>query len=82
MQRAGFIVNHPAAHRDRVLQYFISDAELFERVNSAGRKRQVDRTPADDVAFARISAPLVKIDIISAPPQIRSEQSTCESGTD
>ena len=29
MQIAGFVVNHPAAHGDRVLQNFIGDAELL-----------------------------------------------------
>src|SRR5437660_5184445 len=81
MQRAGFIVNHSATHRDRVLQCFISDAELFERVNAPGRNCQVNRTPSDDVSFARISTALVEIDIVSTAAQIRSEQSTCESGT-
>jgi hypothetical protein len=42
MQSAGFIVNHPATHRDRVVQCFISHAELFERMNAPGRNRQVD----------------------------------------
>jgi hypothetical protein len=43
------------------------------------RDRQIDRSPADDVAFARISAPLVKIDIVSAPAQVRGEQAACKS---
>ena len=42
MQRAGFIVNHSAAHRDRVVQCFISHAELLERINAPGRNCQVD----------------------------------------
>src|SRR5207237_10508769 len=29
-------MNHPAAHRDRVLEYFAGDSDLFERLNSAG----------------------------------------------
>ena len=82
MQRAGFIMNHPAAHRDRVLQCFVGDPDLFERMNAARRNRQIDRASADDVAFARISAPLVKIDIVSAPSQICREQSARESAAD
>ena len=74
MQLAGFVVNHPAAHRDRVLQHFISDSDLLERMNAAGREREIDRSSADHVAFARISAALVKIDLVSAPAQIRGEQ--------
>ena len=46
-------MNHSAAHRDGVFQRFISDADLFERMNAARRNRQIDRTPADEVAFAR-----------------------------
>src|SRR5438876_2465591 len=72
-------MNHPAAHGDRMLQRLMRDADLFERMNAPRRNRQIDRSPADDVAFARISAPLVKIDIVPAPPQIRGEQTTCES---
>ena len=82
MQLAGSVVNHSTAHRDRVLQYFVGDSDLFERVNSARRNRQIDRAPADDVSFARISAPFVKIDFVSAPPEIRREQSASESAAD
>ena len=74
MQIAGFIVNHPAAHRDRVLEHLIGDTELLERMNPARREREIDRSAADDIAFTRIGPPFVKIDIVSAPPQIRSEQ--------
>jgi len=76
MKGAGFIVNHPAAHRDRVLQRFVRDADLFQRMNASRRNRQINRSSADEVAFARISAPFVKIDIVSATSQIRREQST------
>ena len=82
MQHAGFIVNHPAAHRDGVLQRFISDADAFERMNSPGRNRQIDRTPADYVAFAWISASLVKVNIISSPAQVRCEQPARQSAAD
>jgi hypothetical protein len=75
MQRTRLIVNHPAAHWDRVLQRFIRDADLFERMNAPRRNCQIDRAPADDVAFARISASLVEIDIISSPAQVRGKQS-------
>ena len=75
MQIARFVVNHPAAHRDGVAQHFIGDPELLERVNPARGEREIDRASADDIAFARIGAPLVKIDFVSAPPQIRREQS-------
>ena len=79
MQRARFIVNHPATHRDRVLQRFMRDADLFQCMNAPGRNRQINRSSADDVAFARISAALVKIDLVPAPPQKCGEQTTCES---
>ena len=78
MQLAGFIVNHPAAHRNRVLQCFLSDADLFQRVNPACRNRQIDRASADDVPFARVSAPLVKIHLVSAPSEICGEQSASQ----
>ena len=82
MEGAGFVVDHAAAHRNGVPQHFIGDAELFERVNSAGRKREIDRAPADDVSLARISAPFVKIDIVTAAPQVRGEQSAGEAAAD
>ena len=64
------------------LQDFVGDAELFERVNPAGGKREIDRASADDIAFARIGPAFVKIDIVSAPPEIRGEQSTGETAAD
>ena len=42
MECAGFVVNHTAAHWNGVPQHFIGNAELFERVNSAGREREID----------------------------------------
>jgi hypothetical protein len=56
-----------------VSQRFIRDTELLERVNPARRDREIDRTSSDNIAFARISAPLVKIDIVPAPAQICGE---------
>ena len=82
MQLAGSIVNHPTAHRDRVFQCFLGDPDLFQRVNPACRNRQIDRTSAEDVPFARVSAPLVKIHLVSAPPQIRGEQSASQTAPD
>ena len=82
MQLAGFVVDHAAAHRDGVPQDFIGDAELFERVNSARGKREVDRASADDVALARIGASFVKIDLVSAPPQVCREQSAGKAAAD
>ena len=63
-------MDHSAAHWDRVFQYFISNTDLLERVNSAGRKREIDRTSTDHVAFARIGPAFVKIDLVSAPAEI------------
>ena len=61
-------MDHAAAHRDGVLQYFVGDTELLERVNSAGGEGKVNRATADDVAFAGIGSALVKIDLVSPPP--------------
>jgi hypothetical protein len=57
-----------------VSQRFISNADLFERVNATCRNRQINRAPADDVSFAGVSAPLVKIHFVSAPAEICREQ--------
>ena len=63
-------------------QHFIGDPELFQRVNPACRERQIDRAPANDVPFARIGPPLVKIDFVSAPAEIGREQSARQSAAD
>ena len=68
-------VNHAAAHRDRVSQHFIGDAELLERMNPARGERQIDRPSADEIARARIGPALIKLDLVSAPPEIRRQQS-------
>src|SRR2546423_6042055 len=57
-------MNHSARHRDRVLENFVGDPELFERVNAASGEREIDRAAADDVPFSRIGASLVKFDIV------------------
>ncbi len=82
MQRARFVMNHPAAHWDGVAQDFIGDAELFQGVNPSGREREVDRPTADKISRARIGPAFVKIDIVPAPPQVRGEQSAGESAAD
>lgn len=82
MQRPRLVMDHAASHWDGVLEHFIGDTELFERVNAARRKREINRSPADDVSFTRISPALVKIHIVSAPPQIRGKQSAREAATD
>ena len=82
VQRAGFIVNHPATHRDGMSQNFIRDTDLFERMNAPRRNRQIDRPPANDIAFARIGSSLVKIDIVATAPQVRGEQSARQTASD
>jgi hypothetical protein len=62
-----------------VLQYFVGDPELLECVNPAGGEGKVDRPSADEVAGARIGASLVKVDLVPAFPQIRSEQTARET---
>src|SRR5882724_7129557 len=82
MQLSGSIVNHPTAHRDCVLQCFLGDPDLFERVNAACRNCQIDRAPTNDVPFAGVSAPLVKIYVVSASSEICREQSARQSAAD
>jgi hypothetical protein len=62
-----------------VLEHLIGDTELLERMNPARRERKIDRTPTDNVAFARISPSLIKIYIVPAPAQIRGEQPASET---
>ena len=75
-------MDHPSAHRDRVFQYFIRDSDLFERMNTPRREREINRASADHVAFARIRPALVKIDLVAASAQIGGEQSAGQSGAD
>src|SRR6266481_3592681 len=51
-------------------------------VNHACRNRQIDRAPADDVSFAGVSAPLVKIHFVSASSEICREQAPRQSAAD
>ena len=76
MQSSGFFVDHPAAHRDGVLEHVIGNSDLLQGVNAARGKREIDRAAADHVAFARIASAFVKIDIVSAPAEISREQAT------
>src|SRR5438132_3671227 len=76
------IMDHPAAHRDRVSQRFLGNPNLFQRMDPARRNGQVNGASADDVPFARISAPLVQIHLVPASSQIRCEQSARETAAD
>ena len=51
-------------------------------MNPACRNRQIDRAPADDVPFARVSAPLEQIYLMATSPQIRGEQSASQTAAD
>src|SRR5205807_5270677 len=82
VQRTRSIMDHPAAHWDRVSQRFLGDPDLFERMDPACRNGQVNGASADNVPFARISAPLVQIHLVPASSQIRCEQSACETAAD
>jgi hypothetical protein len=66
-------MNHATAHWNRVLQRFISNPDLFKGVNSTCRNREINRPPADDVPFARISASFIKIHFVSTPAEVRCE---------
>ena len=75
MQCAGFFVNHPASHRNCLSQYFVGDSDLLQRMNSSGREREIDRSSANHIAFARIAPALVKIDLVPASSEVRRQQS-------
>ena len=70
MKAAGFVMDHTAAHGNGVTQHLIGNTELFERVNAAGRKREIDRASANCVSLARITASLVELDLVSLPAEI------------
>src|SRR5689334_655795 len=82
VERAGLFVNHPTRHRNRMLQDFVCDSNLFERVNSAGGESKIDRPAADHVAFTRITAAFIQINVVSTAAEIRGQQSAGEPATD
>jgi hypothetical protein len=82
MELSGFVVDHPAAHRDGMPQHFIGDAKLLEGVNASRREREIDRASANDISFTRIGPALVEVDFISTPPEVRRQQSTGEAAAD
>ena len=65
-----------------MFEYFIGDAELFERVNAASGEREIDRASADDVPFAGIGAALIQFYVVTAPAEICREQSAGQSAPD
>ena len=75
MKRAGFIVDHAAAHGDGVLQDFVGDPKLREGVNPTGGKGEIDRSASNGVAGARIGPAFVEIDRVAAFPKAVAEQS-------
>lgn len=80
MEVAGFVVNDAPAHWDGVPHYVISNAELFQGVNSARGKSEIDRATADKVPRARVSPPLVKIDL-NSPTAEESGEHTARQTT-
>lgn len=82
MEVAGFVVDHPARHRDRVLEHFVGNAELFKGVDAAGREREIDRPAANDIPFPRIGPPFVQLDVVATPPEIRGEQAAGKAAPD
>src|SRR6266446_4606374 len=75
-------MDHATAHRDRVLEDFISNAELLEGVDATGGEGEIDRASADDVAFAGIGPAFVKIDLVTTPAEKGAEQSSRQSAAD
>src|SRR4051812_33879431 len=82
MEVTGFVMDHPAGHGDGMLKDFIGDAELSERVDPAGREREIDRAAADQVPFAWIAATLVEFDVVAAASEISGEHAAGEAATD
>jgi hypothetical protein len=82
MQTARPVVDHSAAHRDCVPQDFISDAELFERMNAPRRKGQIDGTATDEISFPRVNPAFEQLHGMTTLSQIRSQQAPGESAPD
>ena len=62
-----------------MLEHFVGDAELLEGVNSAGRKREINRAASDEVPLAWIRPALIKINFRASPTQVSREHSTRET---
>jgi hypothetical protein len=82
VQRAGEIVNHSTAHRDRVLQNFIRRPDPLEGMNATGGKGEIDGTTANGVARARVWAALKKLDLDAAATEECGQQSAGETTAD
>ena len=50
-------MNHPAPHRDCVLEDFVGEPKLFERMNAARRKGEIDRAQAPTASEIDNAAP-------------------------
>ena len=79
MERAGFLVDHPASHGNGVTQNFVRYAELLEGVNAARRKGEIDGTSAHKIARTRVRPPFEKVDFVSAPAEVGGEQTAGEA---
>src|SRR4051812_41116893 len=75
-------MDHPPAHRDRVLEHLLRKSDLLERMNAARGKREIDRTTANEVPGARIGPTFVKLYLVTASAEICSEQTARQAAPD
>ena len=62
-----------------MLEDFLGNANLLEGVDPAGGEGEIDRASGNEVAFAGVGSPFVKIDLVTAPAEKCGEQSTGKS---
>jgi hypothetical protein len=82
MERSGFVVDHAPAHRDGVVEDFISKAELLESVDTAGGKGEINRAAANSAARSRVGPAFVEINLNAAPAEEGGEQASRKATTD
>ena len=75
-------MHHAAAHRNRDVEELFLQPDTLERGQTAGRDREVDRSPAARGALARIRAALVDLDPMSRAPEKHGRQRAAQTRAD
>jgi hypothetical protein len=75
-------VNHASAHRDQQRAYAVHEPSAFQRANTTGCQREVDRAPALLLPLTRIGATLEDPDGKAASGEQDGQQCARQAGAD
>ena len=59
-----------------MLENGVGEVELLEGMDAARGKGEIDRASADNVAFARICSPFVKLNFVAPSAEVSGEETT------